>query len=160
MADVTFISSTLPALVAEIARRVVAAEAALTSPVSRISITFGNGVLTIAGFVNGALSTIASDGTLKFSPTDHTPGNTPILTGTPLASKGIDSLAEALVVAASELQSAEDTYLADGTKTLPTGVDVSCTVNGLQAVISAAVPFNVNINSSGQQVITVPNYLA
>lgn len=160
MPNIDIKSQNLPALVAECARLLMQAEAGLAAPVSRIQMAFGSGILTISGFVAGALSTDPADGTLRFVPTDHTPGSTPVVTGTTLAGRGVNSLAEALLVAVSDLASAEDAVLAAGTRQIPQGVDASFSINGAQATINATLPFSVSVNTSGQQVLSVTNYLA
>lgn len=160
MPEVTIVSTEKPALLAEVARLTQLAEAALTPALSRVSINLAGGLMSITGTIAGQMSVDPANGKPVFSPANHTLGTTLALTGTPLAGRGIDSLAEALFACLIDLAAAEDAYLADGTKTLPTGVDVAYSVNGVNVTMNAVVPFTVSLNAQGQQLLTVPNYLA
>jgi hypothetical protein len=160
MTAYTIKSASKPALVAELARVLIQAEAALTTPINRVSMTFGAGILTIQGFVAGSTAVLDSDGTVKFVPTDHTPGDSVVLTGTSLADRNINSIAEAFLAACVDLNVAEDTYLATPNRALPTGVDMTFAISGGIATVNATLPFAVSLNADGAQVISVPNYLA
>jgi hypothetical protein len=160
MTAYTLKSSNKAALVAEMARVLIQAESSLTTPIARLSLSFGAGILTIQGFVQGVSSIKDADGTIGFAAIDHTPGDSVVLTGTSLADRGINSLAEAMVAACVDLNAAEDTYLATPNRQLPNGVNMDISIAGALATINATLPFTVSLNTAGAQVITVTDYLA
>lgn len=160
MTAFTLKSASKPALVAEMARVLIQAESALTTPIARLSMTFGATAITIQGFVQGVSSIKDADGTVGFAPINHTPGDSVVLTGTSLDARGINSLAEAMVAACVDLNSAEDTYLATPNRSLPAGINMDISIAGGLATINATLPYSVSLNADGAQVLSVTNYLA
>lgn len=158
-------STTLPAFLLEAAEQLRKAEAALATPQNRVSISYGNSnasprIATITATLPVTRSRVAADGGTKFLYDDYaTVAGGITLTGTPLAAMAVEGLAEALGVAAEELDSAEREKLDLGVS-FPAGVGTGITISNLEATITAAVAYTMTVNAAGQPVPTVTNHVA
>ncbi|MGB9774560.1 MAG: hypothetical protein ACPL4I_11145 [Bacteroidota bacterium] len=158
-------SSNLPAFLLEAAEQLRKAEASLSPGQNRVSISYGSSnatprIATITATLPVTRSRVAEDGGTKYLYNDYAPINGGVvLTGTPLAAMAVESLAEALGVAAEELDAAERAKIDSGA-TLPSGVGTGITISGLEATISASLMYNVTFNDNGQTVLTVVNHVA
>lgn len=159
----TLKSNTLPAFVLEVAEALRAKEAALTPAQTRVSIDYGDSgttprLVTIAATLPVTLSRVAGDAGTKFLYTDYAP-DTVTLTGTPLASMAVESLAEALGVAAEDLDIAERAKIATGA-TIPTGVGTDVSYANLEASITCTLSYSMSIDANGRPTPVVSNHVA
>lgn len=159
MPAITFQSNTIPALAAEAARVLMQAERSLTTPQTRVTMSFGETLLTITGSVPLSVAAVAADGGLKASYTNYTPDYTiGSVAGTPLSDLTLDNLSEVMaqVIIA---QDAEERAKLAANETLPTGVGTTYAIEADQMTFSTTVPYDVSLNS-GEQVISVTDYLS
>lgn len=159
MPNQVFAATTLPSLFHAVARRLFAAERALSTPRADVSITIQDATISINASLRGAIS-LGVDGRAQFVPLDYTADIDPVFTGTPLEGLAADSLAEALMIAAIQLNAAEDTYLAISGNVLPAGVDVTYNFTAGLFNVIASVPYTAVLDASDNQVMTITNYLA
>lgn len=159
----TLKSGNLPALVLEIAEYLRGKESALTPPQNRVTISYGSSansprLVQITASLPYTQTRVAGDGGTKFVFTDYAP-DALTLTGTPLAGMAVEGLAEALGVAAEDLDAAERTKIASGA-TIPTGVGTDISYANLEASITCTLPYSMVVNADGRPVPTVTNYVA
>ena len=159
MADVTFVSTSKPALLAEAARQFIIADASLPTPNANVTMSFGVNLLTINASLPTTIAIDASNGKPVISIVDQLADFDPVLTGTPMASKGIDSLGELINALAVEIDNDENVKQAAGTPN-PSGVGTTFSYGTGSVSITAVLPYVISLNSSGAQVATVSNYLA
>lgn len=159
MAVHTFVSTVLESFVAEAARQVMNTEAALATPLADVTMTIGTSTLTINASLPFVPSVLSGDGSIKNVITDRTPGETVVLTSTPLSAITANGLCDVLAAAIMQLDAAENTKIAGGA-TLPTGVGASYSFANGTASLSAVLPITVTIDASGHQVVNVTPYLA
>lgn len=162
MADITYHSTHLPAVFLEAARILRREESLLTTPLTNVSIVFNaaGDRCTVNATVPSVVTLDATTGNAVYATSNYTNyGDDLTLTGTPLASKGVNHVAEALVVAGLELDLAERAAIA-ANKTIPTGVAVDISQTPSTTTISATLPISIDLNASGQQVVVAQNYLA
>lgn len=158
-------STTLPAFVLEAAEQLRKAEASLPTPQNRVSITYGNSnssprIATITASLPVTRSRVAGDAGTKFLYDDYAPVTGGItLTGTPLVGMAVESLAEALGVAAEELDAAERAKI-DAGNSLPANVGTGITIANEEATITCAIAYTLNVNATGQPVPTATNHVA
>lgn len=154
-------STTLPALVLELAEQATAKEATLNPVQDRIQVNYNRegGLVSVTGSL--AATFAVNTGKLELSATNYTADASLDLTGTPIASSGATSYASALMVSLVELSNAENARIASG-GTLPTGVGTifSFTSDGDLFNFTADMPIATSQDSSGRTVIAVNNYLA
>ena len=154
-------STTLPALVLELAEQATAKEATLNPAQDRIQVNYNRegALVTVTGSLAATFAVNA--GKLELSATNYTADPSLDLTGTPIAGSGADSYASALMVALVNLSNQENTRLASG-GTLPTGVGTvfSFTSDGDLFNFTADMPIATSQDNSGRTVIAVTNYLA
>lgn len=159
MPAITFASTHIAAFVAESARVLMTAERALTTPQTRVTMSFGETLLTVSGSVPLSVAAVAADGGAKASYSDYTPAYTiAALAGTPLAALTLDNLSEVMAQAVIALDAAERTKI-NANGALPTGVGSTYAIEAEQMTFSAVVPYDVSL-SAGNQVIAVTDYLA
>lgn len=159
MANATLVSTTLPKLVAEIARYVMNAERALTPAQANVTMTFGDALVTIAGSLPVTQSIDTASGNIVTAFTDYLPALDPVTTGTPISDITTDNMLEALYASVVRLDAAEAARLA-ANGTLPAGVGSSLSIVNGVASFTAVLPVSYSVDNSGNQVATISNYLA
>ncbi len=157
-------SSTLPALVLEIAERLRVVEAALTPAQNRVSISYGSSLsdprtITISATLPVTKSRVSADGGSKFLYSDYAPVDSLDLTGTPLDGMAVESLAEALGVAIEDLYTAEQAKIA-ANGTIPNGVGTDITLTPTQASINCSLAYTVAFATNGATQMVVTNHAA
>lgn len=159
MPNVNFVSTTLPKFVAEAARRLMEAERALPAPLANVTMSFGDTLLTVSGSLPVGSSIDLATGNVVIAFSDYTTGSVPVLTGTALSDVTASSLSEVLYNAVIRLDAAEAARIA-AAGTLPLGAGSTFTISEGQASFTAVLPVVYTLDVSGNQVATVPNYLA
>lgn len=159
MAVITVVSTTLPALVAELSRRVIQQEASLQTPLTNVSQSFGDNRLTVNASFPGSIAVNAANGDNSFAISNTTPLDTIVTTGTPIADVTPGSLAEALFVAMLRLDAAEAAKIASGAE-LPAGTGTAYSVANGVASANSILPIAYNVDGQGNQVVEVSNYTA
>jgi hypothetical protein len=159
MANVTFVSATLPSLVAEAARLLFIAERALATPQTNITIALGDALMTVSGTLPKSSAVDAATANIVSSLTDYTPDSDPVLTGTPIAGITAGSLSEALFAAVVQHDAALQTRI-DANLPVPAGVGATYSISDAGATFTVVLPVVYSIGTDGSQLATVPNYLA
>jgi hypothetical protein len=151
-------SATLPALVAEASRILFNAERALTVPESTIGISLGETILTITGSLPVVVTALTATGNGQVVFANRVTSVVPVLTGTALADLTADSIAEVIANAAIRLDTAEATAQAINPN-FPAGVGVDYSITASVFTFTASLPYTASLDASGNQVITVTDYL-
>lgn len=158
MANITFVSTHLPAIAAEAARRLFIAERALLVPINNVAIDFADSLVTISGTLPNAQSVDTATGNIVTAFSDYTPDADPVLTGTALAAVTASSLSEVLAAAVVQQDNALQVKI-DAAATLPAGVSSTYSFGDGGFTFTVVLPVAYSIDASGNQVATVSNYL-